>query len=189
VDATSATLLDQLRSPNRAAAWVRFVNLFTPLLRHWAGRQGRAAAETADLVQTGLVKLMYEVPRYERVAGRPFRTWLAQVLEQAGHDYRRRRARGALPTPSRGAEVVGPADPPIEGWDEADYRQQLLRRGAEVVKSEFSPQLWAAFTGVVIEERSAAAVAAELKVPELAVYLARHRVLTRLHQELDGLLE
>jgi RNA polymerase sigma-70 factor (ECF subfamily) len=120
------------------------------------------------------------------VAGRPFRAWLAQVLVSAAQEYRRRRLARAG-TLDRPVETV--AEPQLVEWDEAEYRRQLLRRGAEVVRADFNPQTWAAFTGVVIEERPAAAVATELRIPESAVYLARNRVLTRLRLELDGLLE
>ena len=48
---TSATLLDQLRQVNQPQAWVRFVQLYSPLLLHWAGRQGFRGAG-AELVRS-----------------------------------------------------------------------------------------------------------------------------------------
>ena len=189
MDTTSATLLEQLRGMNRATAWVRFVNLYTPILREWAERRGFQAADAADLVQNVLVKLMYEVPRYRPVAGRSFRAWLAQLLTNAGHDYRRRKATRALPSAVGLAEVGREENNPVEELEEADYKQQLLRRGLDVVRADFNDQTWAAFSGVMLEERSAEAIAAQLGISENAVYLARHRVLTRLRQELEGFLD
>ena len=189
VDATSVTLLEALRKPNRAAAWVRFVNLYAPLLREWAERRGFQSADAADLVQNVFVKLMYEVPRYKPVEGRTFRAWLAQLLTNAGHDYRRRKATRALPSAVGLAEVGREEINPVEELEEADYKQQLLRRGLDVVRADFNDQTWSAFSGVMLEERSAALVAAELGISENAVYLARHRVLTRLRQELEGFLD
>jgi RNA polymerase sigma-70 factor, ECF subfamily len=189
VDTTSVTLLEQLRGPNRAAAWVRFVNLYTPLLREWAERRGFQAADAADLVQNVLVKLMYEVPRYKRVEGRSFRAWLAQLLTNAGHDYRKRKATRALPNAVGLAEVGREEINPVEELEDASYKQQLLRRGLDIVRTDFNDQTWAAFSGVMVEDRSAETVAAELGLTENAVYLARHRVLTRLRQELEGFLD
>ncbi|MBN9121923.1 MAG: sigma-70 family RNA polymerase sigma factor [Planctomycetes bacterium] len=189
MDAPSVSLLEQLRGPSRAAAWVRFVNLYTPLLREWAERRGFQAADTADLVQNVFVKLMYEVPRYKPTAGRSFRAWLAQVLTSAGHDYRKRKAARALSGSVGLAEVASPDNNPAEELEEADYKQKLLRRGLDVVRADFNDQTWAAFSGVMIDERPAEAVASGLGISESAVYLARHRVLTRLRQELEGFLD
>lgn len=189
MDATSASLIEQLRGPNRSSAWVRFVNLYTPLLREWALRRGFQDADAADLVQNVLVKLMFEMPRYTKTDGRPFRAWLAQVLTNAGHDYRKRRATRSLPGAVGLAEVGREEPNPVEELEEATYRQSLLLRGLDVVRADFNEQTWAAFNGVMVDDRPAADVARELGVSENAVYLARHRVLTRLRQELDGFLD
>lgn len=189
MEATSLTLLEQLRGPNRASAWTRFVALYTPLLREWAQRRGFQDADAADLVQNVLVKLMFEVPRYKKVEGQSFRAWLAQVLANAGHDYRRRKATRSLPGAVGLAEVGHEPPNPAEELEEEAFRQSLLRRGLEVVRADFTEQTWSAFSAVTLEERPAQQVAAELGMTENAVYLARHRVLTRLRQELEVFLE
>jgi RNA polymerase sigma-70 factor (ECF subfamily) len=63
---------------------------------------------------------------------------------------------------------------------------QLGRRGDE---GEFQPATWQAFWGLTVEGKSGAEVAAELGLSVDAVYAAKSRVLRRLRQELDGLLE
>src|SRR5262249_28036878 len=159
------------RGPSRAAAWVRFVNLYTPLLREWAERRGFQPADVADLVQNVLVKLMYEVPRYKPGVGKSFRAWLAQILANAGHDYRRRKATRALPGEVGLAEVGREENDPVEELEEADYKHQLLRRGLDIVRPDFNDQTWAAFNGVMLDDRPPADVATELGISENAVYL------------------
>ena len=39
-DSTSSSLLTRLRRPGEPAAWRRFIDLYTPLLYHWACRMG-----------------------------------------------------------------------------------------------------------------------------------------------------
>jgi len=184
MDPTSASLLDQLRGPDRAAAWPRFVRLYAPLLLHWAARRGFQPADAADLVQEVFVKLLSALPEFERRREGSFRAWLRQVVVNQSRDFRRRRATRPLP----GADGLSgyEDDPPA---DDADDRLRLVRRGLEVVRPDFSEATWAAFAGVMIDGRAAADVAAGLGTSENAVYLARHRVLTRLRQELDGLLD
>ena len=54
-----------------------------------------------------------------------------------------------------------------------------LRRALEVVRADFSPAVWAAFTRFALDGVPADRVADELRVTANAVYLARNRVLTR----------
>jgi RNA polymerase sigma-70 factor (ECF subfamily) len=184
---TSPTLLERLRRPEDSPAWERFVRLYTPLLLNWARRQGLQDADAADLVQDVLVKLYRLLPSYERGPGQSFRGWLSRVLVNQARDYRRARATRGL-SPADGLDGVGVADPTPE-LEEVEYRQALVHRGLELVRGHFSDTTWRAFTGVLVAGRPAADVAAELGVTENAVYLARHRVLTRLREELEGLLD
>jgi RNA polymerase sigma-70 factor (ECF subfamily) len=57
------------------------------------------------------------------------------------------------------------------------------------MEGEFQPTTWKAFWQAVPLGRPAAEVAAELGISENAVYLAKGRVLRRLRQELNGLLD
>lgn len=59
----------------------------------------------------------------------------------------------------------------------------------ELIRGDFSEATWQAFSRVVVAGETASAVAAALGVSENAVYMARHRVLARLRQELEGLLD
>jgi RNA polymerase sigma-70 factor (ECF subfamily) len=184
---TSPTLLNQLRQPNQPDAWDRFVHLYTPLLIVWARRQGFQETDAEDLAQEVLVRLLHLLPTYERGPGQSFRGWLARVTRNQCQDFRRRRATRALPA----ADGLSGVDDRTPGSDleETEYRQRLVSRGLELIRPDFEETTWAAFTGVMVDRRPAAEVAAGLGMSENAVYLARHRVLTRLRQELDGLLD
>jgi RNA polymerase sigma-70 factor (ECF subfamily) len=184
---TSPTLLDRLRHDGHAQAWERFVRLYTPLLLGWARRQGFQEADAADLVQDVIVKLIRELPAYERAAGQSFRGWLFRVATNQCRDFRRRRATRALPA-ADGLSGVND-DPPGAEMEEADYRAAVVRRGFDLIRPDFNEKTWAAFTGVMVDGRPAAEVAVALGISENAVYLARHRVLTRLREELAGLLD
>jgi len=184
---TSPTLLNQLRQPNQPQAWERFVRLYALLLFLWARQQGFQDADAEDLVQEVLVKLVLKLPTYERGDGQSFHGWLFRVTINQCEDFRRRKATRALPGDDGLSAVPGPAT--AAELEEAEYRRLLVRRGLEVIRPDFSETTWAAFNGVMVEGRSATDVAVQLQLSVNAVYLARHRVLTRLRQELDGFLE
>ncbi|OWK36409.1 RNA polymerase sigma factor [Fimbriiglobus ruber] len=184
---TSPTLLDRLRLPNQPEAWARFVHLYTPLMLTWAQRQGLQEADAADLAQDVLIKLVRLLPTYEKGNGQSFRGWLNRVTANQCRDFRRRRATRALPT----ADGLSGADDesPVAELEEVEYRQAIVRRGLELIRPDFSEKTWKAFTGLMLDGRTAAEVATQLGMTENAVYMARHKVLTRLREEIGGLIE
>jgi RNA polymerase sigma-70 factor (ECF subfamily) len=61
--------------------------------------------------------------------------------------------------------------------------------GLDLVRAEFENHTWEAFRRVAIERQSSAQVAVDLGMSIAAVYQAKSRVLRRLRQELDALME
>jgi RNA polymerase sigma-70 factor (ECF subfamily) len=72
---------------------------------------------------------------------------------------------------------------------ETEYRHWLVGRALELMRAEFQPTTWKACWECVVNSRPAADVAAELGISVGAVYMAKSRVLSRLRQELTGLLD
>lgn len=188
MDQTPASLLERLRRPNESAAWAQFVDLFTPLLYSWTCRMGLQAEDAADVVQEVFIELLRAMPVFQYDARRSFRAWLRTVLGNKWRDNCRRR-NAAL----RSFEPVNPEDvlaaDGTAAFDEAEYRAHLVGRAAEIMQAEFQPATWQAFWALTVEAQSGAAVAAALGMTVDAVYAAKSRVLRRLRQELDGLLD
>jgi RNA polymerase sigma-70 factor (ECF subfamily) len=188
MDSTSSSLLLQLRRPGEQAAWRRFIDLYTPLLYYWACRMGLPTQDAADLVQDVFVTLVQALPRFRYDPGKSFRSWLRTVAENRWRDALRKRA--AVPRNAGDAALADAAVPPAAAalW-EAEYHQHLLGRAAQLMRSDFEEKTWKACWALVVEGRPGAEVAAELGMTIDAVYAARSRVLRRLRQELDGLLD
>ncbi|MBY0526971.1 MAG: hypothetical protein K2R98_26495 [Gemmataceae bacterium] len=70
---TSITLLDRLRVRENRAAWDRFVDLYTPLLFHWARACGLQEGDAADLVQDVFLALLEKPPTFTYDPQRSFR--------------------------------------------------------------------------------------------------------------------
>jgi RNA polymerase sigma-70 factor (ECF subfamily) len=182
---TPPSLLEQLRQPTNEAAWRRFVQLYTPLLHHWARRLGLQAHDAENLVQEVLLTLLDALPRFDYQPGKRFRGWLWTVTLNK----HRRQPRPPL-------ALVGPAglercetNGEAEAIEEAEYRRYLVDRALRLMQSDFEPTTWKACWRHVVDGLPAAAVAAELGVTTNAVHLAKARVLRRLRQELAGLLD
>jgi RNA polymerase sigma-70 factor (ECF subfamily) len=184
---TPVTLLERLRDAPDARSWERLLQLYCPLLFFWALRAGESEEDAADLVQDVLLVLVKTLPGFRYDADKSFRNWLRVVTTNKLRE-RKRKLRG---TGGLSLEDVPEPELPDDAdrfWED-EYRKQLLGRALQLMKTDFEPATWQACWQSVAEDRSAAEVAKTLGISENAVYLARSRVLRRLRQELDHLLD
>jgi RNA polymerase sigma-70 factor (ECF subfamily) len=185
MNTTSLSLLQRLRRPGEPGAWERFVQLYTPLIYHWACRAGLQESDAADLVQDVFVLLLRKLPDFDYNRDGSFRAWLRTVTMNL---WRTRLRRRNVPTdPDASPDGVAVADGVVE-LAEAEYRDDLVRRALELLRTDFEPTTWRAFWESVVNDRPTAEVAAELGLSAGAIRTAKCRVLARLRQELDGLL-
>lgn len=185
---TSASLLQRLRQPENLDAWPRFVQLYTPLIYHWARRAGLTDDDAADLVQDVLLTLVQKLPEFELDPTGSFRRWLKAVTLNKWRDLARRRRLPASVDHSINAVEIPVPDNVAELIDD-DYRTQLVGRALALMQRDFQPATWKACWEVAALGRPPAEVAAELGLGVGAVYAAKFRVLARLRQELEGLLD
>jgi RNA polymerase sigma-70 factor, ECF subfamily len=182
---TSFSLLERLRQSGKPEAeWKRFVQLYTPLLFYWARKLGLTAPDAADLVQDVFVVLVQKLPEfvYDRQK-KNFRGWLRTILFNKWRDLCRRRKGRQGPVLSE--EL--PDDAAL--FAEEEYRAHLVQQALQLMQAEFQPTTWKACWEYMILDRPAEEVARELGMTVNAVYLAKTRVLSRLRQELEGLLD
>jgi RNA polymerase sigma-70 factor (ECF subfamily) len=189
---TSLTLLDRARA-NEPGAWDRLVTLYAPMVRYWCGLAGLESADREDVTQevfraalTGLAGFHRDRP------GDTFRGWLRGVTRnQITLHFRRtgRQPRGRGGS-SAFAQLSELADPHVELPDEDAPRevQRLYHRALEQVRGEFEERTWQMFWQTLVEDKSAAEVAAEFGVTSAAVRKARSRVLHRLREEMGELI-
>jgi len=184
---TSVSLLGRLGGGD-AEAWRRFAELYTPLLYNWARRTGMQEADAADFVQDVFAHLLRKLPEFAYEPGRGFRGWLKTVAMNLWRD---RAKRKPPPRPAGDdlaiADLASPDD--LDAFVEGEYRAEFVRRALRVIQADFAPTTWKACWELVVAGRPAADVARELNMSTGAVHAARFRVLARLRQELDGLVE
>jgi RNA polymerase sigma-70 factor (ECF subfamily) len=180
---TPASLLLRLRQPEETTAWGRFVELYTPLLFHWARQLGQQDSDCADLVQDVFLILWRKLPEFEYDSGRSFHAWLKTVFLNR---YRtRQRQRGPLPV-ELDAELLANSGSRIADGEDVRY---LIRQAYRLIECEFSPLHQQAFRAYVLEERAPDAVARELGISPGTVYGIKSKILSRLRQELQQLFD
>jgi RNA polymerase sigma-70 factor, ECF subfamily len=191
---TSASLLERLRLRPDEVSWRRLVDLYTPLIHGWLRRHLLPHADADDLVQEVLAVLVREVPRFEH-NGRPgaFRAWLRAItvnrLREFWRDRRQRpQAFGDSDFLAKLDQLEDPASALSRLWDEAHDRH-VVRRLLELIRPDFQPATWQAFEGVMLRGERPTAVAERLGVSLNTVLLAKARVLHRLREEGQGLID
>lgn len=184
---TSASLLKRLQRPADSEAWARFVHLYTPLLYSWAYRAGLQEPDAADLIQDVFTLLVQKLPEFTYEPRKSFRSWLRTVTL---NKWRERCRQATLPREGdNGALAEVSAPDPAEAFWEAEYRKHLVGEALRLMQTHFEPTSWKACWEHVVAGKSAAEVAAELGLTPGAVRAAKFRVLSRLRQELAGLLD
>jgi RNA polymerase sigma-70 factor (ECF subfamily) len=186
---TSSDLLSRVREHDRAA-WARFVALYAPLVYGWCRHAGVSPTDAADVVQdvfAGVFTAIGEF-RHDR-AGDTLRGWLRVICRNKLTDHFRKRGDGPAPTGGTDAKARLAAVPAISDDDEASQtgdRGALVRRAADLVRTEFEPRTWQAFWAMAVDGLTAADAAAKLDMSPGAVRQAKYSVSRRLREELAG---
>jgi len=185
VDLPAESLFDRLRRTGTRADWDRFVDLYGPLLEHWARRLCPRPDEAADLVQDVLVRVMEKLPSFAGTEDRSFLAWLRAVTVNRWRDLGRRAAVRPRPDDPSTLDQATTNDS-LAAVAAEDDRALLVRRALQIMQTDFEPTTWRACWETVAADRPAGEVAAELGVSVEVVYAAGYRVIRRLRRELAG---
>lgn len=192
--ATSKTLLQRLRA-NDGEAWRIMVQLYTPLVCHWAARAGIRGADIEDVAQEVLQAAATHMDNFRRDRpGDSFRGWLRGITRNMVLQHFRRSER--FPRGSGGTDalqqlhaVEDVSSAEEEDEDPAEELDGLRRRALELVRSEFEDRTWRAFWMTVVEGRAPADIAGEMGVSPTAIRMAKSRVLRRLKETFGDLIQ
>ncbi len=189
----SSTLLAQIKA-DRPEAWRRFVDLYGPVIYRWCRVAGVPKDEAPDVVQEVFVAATKHIDAFHRDRpGDSFLAWLSSITRSKVVDYFRARqgraaGQGGTDAYERLSQIADSSS--ISLCKDREESQALIARlGLDLVRAEFEDRTWQAFWRVAVEGQPASVVAADLGMTVQAVYKAKSRVLRRVRQELDGLLD
>jgi RNA polymerase sigma-70 factor (ECF subfamily) len=191
---TSLSLLQRLRhaAPD-AAEWQRLQDIYLPLIRSWLSQVPGIGDEAHDLAQEVLVVVFREVPAFERQRDGSFRTWLRTITLNKLRAFTKARRKRPL---AGGGDAAGQLLAQLEDsdsdlarkWDR-EHDRHVFDKLLAVVRPDFEPGTWEAFTRFALDGRPAARVAEELGISESAVVQAKFRVVKRLREEAGELMD
>jgi RNA polymerase sigma factor (sigma-70 family) len=191
---TSLSLLERLRTQPDDGAWERLVTVYRPWIIGWLTQHGLADSDADDLAQEILMVVLRELPHFQH-NHRPgaFRSWLRKIVVHRLQDFARSQRYRPQPVgDSVFRESLSQLEDPASGlsrlWDQ-EHDQHVVRRLMALIEPDFQPVTWRAFRAVMLDGDPPAAVATRLGISVNAVLLAKSRILARLRQEGQGLLD
>ena len=193
MDETRQSLLLRAQT-GEEEAWKGLADLYRPLIIGWLNRQGVPAVDLEDLSQDVLLSVVKHLPGFEHSGNRgAFRSWLRTIVCSRTIDYWRAagastRAGGGSGATAALEQIADPDSDLNRQWDE-EHDRYVLGCLLDLVEQEFEPATLRAFRRLALEGASGAEVAAELGLSVAAVYMAKSRVLQRIRQEADGLID
>jgi RNA polymerase sigma-70 factor (ECF subfamily) len=175
-------------------AWKDLTDLYRPLIIRWLNRQGVPTGDLDDLSQDVLLTVVKHLPTFQHSGRRgAFRAWLRTIVCSRTVDYWH-----ALDPGTKGqggsaatAALQQLADPDSElnrEWDE-EHDHYVLNCLLDLVQEEFEPTTLKAFRRLALDGVSGAEAAGEVGLTVAAVYVAKSRVLQRIRQLADGLID
>lgn len=180
---TTTTILDRLLDAGDNSVWSSFLERFRTPIIAFCRKLGLGSSDAEDVAQETLMAFLesYRKHSYQRGRGR-----LSHYLFGIAHN-KILLARRKMAGPERqvAEEASGfwssVADPSTaqDAW-EREWRDAVLSQSIEQVRREVSPQTFEAFRLLVFEHMEPAAVAEKLDITRNAVFIAKHRVGTRL---------
>jgi len=177
-----------------ANAWKDLTDLYRPLILGWLNRQGVPTRDLEDLSQEVLLSVVKQLPGFQHSGQRgAFRAWLRTIVCRRTADYWRAidgdtQARGGSGATAALQQIADPDSELNRQWDE-EHDWYVLRCLLALVEQEFEPTTLQAFRRLAIDGANGAEAAQELGLSVAAVYVAKSRVLARIRQEAEGLID
>jgi RNA polymerase sigma-70 factor (ECF subfamily) len=193
MDATRKSLLLRAQAGDDQA-WKDLTKLYRPHLVGWLRSLEVSPNDIDDLVQDILFDVVRSLPSFSH-SGRvgAFRTWLRTIAHAHTCDYwksrsRQPRVRKDLDVAKVLRDLEDPASDVNRWWDE-EHDRYVLRCLLQLIELQFETSTVLAFRRVALEGASTTDAARELGLSVGAVYAAKSRVLRRLREEGEGLME
>lgn len=193
VESTSTSLLERVKNRD-PEAWRRLIKAYGPLVFFWCRQSELDVQDASDALQDVFTAVATHVAGFHRQSsGDSFHGWLWTITQNKIRDMARRRrnrpqAQGGTTAQGQLEEIPAPASDSSESA-ELIGSCAVMHQALELIRGEFEQRTWQAFWQMAVDGRSAAEIGAELGMASRAVRQAKYRVLRRLRQELEGLIQ
>ena len=188
---TNHSLVARVKNLGDGASWAEFMGIYQPVVYRMAKRRGLQDADAHDVMQQVFVSVAGAIERWDSSEGLPpFRAWLTTITKNAISKTLGRRPRDRATGSTSVMEQLNAVADIGESSDEefaVETRRQMFRWAAQRVRIEFTQATWDMFWRTSVLGESVSEVATATGRTTGAVYIARHRVVARLKEEIADL--
>jgi RNA polymerase sigma factor (sigma-70 family) len=183
---TRATLIDRLKNWQDQSSWQDFFDTYWKLIYGVAIKGGLTKAEAEDVVQETLFSVAKHMPnfKYDSKIG-SFKAWLLNMTRWRITDQLRKRGYSVDSQLVEELKTQSPSN--LEKLWDAEWEKNLLDAAVARVKRRLDPQKYQIFDFYVNKEWAPDKVAKTFGVSINQVYLAKHRVVELIKEEVNRL--
>lgn len=180
---TRDSLIVQVQDPANCEAWKLFTAIYRPVVYRLARVRGMQDADADDLAQQVLLAVARAIPDWQRSNPQTrFRHWMRRI---AKNSILNALTRGPKDSPVGGSGFMDflhgvPQFDDNDAQIELEYRRQVYRQAAEIVRDAVLEQIWQIFVLTVVEGQSTESVANKMNTTIGNVHAVRSRVMRRL---------
>jgi len=174
---TRSSLLRRVRDFHDERSWQEFDRLYRPLLVRYARDRGLDQDAAEEVAQHCMAAVAERIRTFERQAS--FRGWLRGMIDHKVDDELRKHYREPAARTMDFEKEQAREDNPELLWERHWNRTHLLYC-LNQIRNEVSPVTYEAFEQYVIHERPIAEITERLGLTPNQLYVAKHRVMSRL---------
>ena len=181
---TRESLILRLPTAGDVVAWQEFAAIYEPLVYRFARRRGLQDADAKELIQHVFMAVARAISNWQPDPKRgKFRAWLFRIARnQVINMVAKKRLDGGTGRTSAMFALQQITDDQASREIQLDYRRELFRTAALLVRKNVQESTWQAFWITWVEGQTTEEAASQLNISATAVYIARSRVLHQLRQ-------
>jgi RNA polymerase sigma-70 factor, ECF subfamily len=183
---TSISLMNKIRT-GESLGWSQFCQLYGPIIYSRCRRAGLQDADASELTQEVFRIVYLKIGQFQQGhPGAKFRGWLGAIIQNQIRAHFRKTAQHRE-TDGEVNDLPDPRELILED-DEPRETHELLRRALILIRSDYNEHTWKVFERISQSDQSCQDVGKEFGMTANAVRQVKYRVLTRLREELNGLI-
>lgn len=190
MNSTCLSLIQRLQSGTDQLGWNQLLGVYKPLIWGWLRRHNTPLQDAEDLTQEVLAIVVSELPKFKHNGQKgAFRAWLRTITANRLRTYWRGNKRSTSTDWQSFADQLEDTSSELaQEWDR-QHDSFLLRKLLEQMEEEFEPKTVKAFRRVALDGVKAEQVSDETGMSVVAIYIAKSRVLRRLREVAEVLID